>query len=124
MPLRGIMVCRDPTAAGDFRLELALNLAQASKAHLTAVYALPEPRGPAGVGLPPTVLGPVSPAGARAISGQPIGVTLPVAQISREAERADTVEQQSREELTRARWRMAHARPLRPGRTDPAFQGS
>ena len=76
MAPRDILVCIDVTAAGDGRLELALNLAQANKAHLTAVYALPEPRGsavpPAGVGLPPTVLGPVSPEGARAMEGQPI----------------------------------------------------
>jgi hypothetical protein len=48
MALRDILVCLDATAAGDGRLELALNLAQANKAHLTAVYALPEPRGSAG----------------------------------------------------------------------------
>jgi nucleotide-binding universal stress UspA family protein len=93
----------DATAAGNGRLELALNLAQANKAHLTAVYALPEPRGsaawPAGVGLPPTVLGPVSPEGARAIGGQPISAAAPVAQVLREAERADTIEQRFREEL-------------------------
>ena len=103
MALRDILVCLDATAAGDGRLELALNLAQANKAHLTAVYALPEPRGsaswPAGVGLPPTVLGPVSPEGARAIGGQPISAAAPVAQVLREAERADTVEQRFREEL-------------------------
>jgi hypothetical protein len=65
MALCDISVCLDATAAGGGRLELALNLAQTDMAHLTAVYALPEPRGsavpPAGVGLPPTVLGPVSP---------------------------------------------------------------
>jgi hypothetical protein len=103
MALRDILVCLDATAAGDGRLELALNLAQANKAHLTAVYALPEPRGsagwPASVGLPPTVLGPVSPEGARAIGGQPISAAAPVAQVLREAERVDTVEQRFREEL-------------------------
>ena len=101
MGLRDIMVCLDATEAGDGRLELALNLAQANKAYLTAVYALPEPRGssipPAGPGLPPTVLGPVSPDGARAIGGQPSiatsGQTLP------DAERADALEQRFRAEL-------------------------
>ncbi len=103
MALRDILVCLDGTAAGDGRLELALNLAQTDKAHLTAVYALREPRGsaapPAGVGLPPTVLGPVSPDGARAIGGLPISAAAPVAQALREAERADAVERRFREEL-------------------------
>jgi nucleotide-binding universal stress UspA family protein len=102
MALRDILVCIDATAAGDGRLELALNLAQANKARLTAVYALPEPRAsaaaPAGVGLPPTVLGPVSPEGARAMSGQPISA-ITQAEALHEAERADTVEQRFREEL-------------------------
>ena len=101
MGLRDILVCLDATEAGDGRLELALNLAQANKAYLTAVYALPEPRGssipPAGPGLPPTVLGPVSPDGARAIGGQPSiatsGQTLP------DAERADALERRFRAEL-------------------------
>ena len=44
MALRDILVCLDGTAAGRSRLELALNLAQDNKAHLTAVYALLEPR--------------------------------------------------------------------------------
>ena len=102
MALRDILVCIDATAAGDVRLELALNLAQANKAHLTAVYALPELResaaAPAAVGLPPTVLGPVSPEGARVMSGQPISA-IPPAQALREAEQADTVEQRFHEEL-------------------------
>jgi hypothetical protein len=42
MALCDILICLDATAAGDGRLELALNLAQTNKAHLTAVYALPE----------------------------------------------------------------------------------
>jgi nucleotide-binding universal stress UspA family protein len=102
MALRDILVCIDGTAAGDVRLELALNLAQANKAHLTAVYALPEPRestaAPAAVGLPPMVLGPVSPEGARVMSGQPISA-IPPAQALREAERADTIEERFHEEL-------------------------
>jgi nucleotide-binding universal stress UspA family protein len=105
MALRDILVCIDGTAAGDVRFELALNLAQTSKAHLTTVYALPEPRGsaapPAGVGLPPTVLGPVSLDGARAMARQPISAAAPVAQVLREAERVDTVEERFREELQR-----------------------
>jgi len=92
MALCDILVCLDATVAGGGRLDLAFDLAQADKAHLTAVYALPEPRGsaapPAGVGLPPTVLGPVSPEGARAMDGLPISAAAPVAQAVREAERA------------------------------------
>jgi nucleotide-binding universal stress UspA family protein len=103
MALRDILVCLDATAAGDGRLALALDLAQASKAYLTAVYAVPEPRGagvaPAGPGLPPTVLGPVSPDGARAIGGQPARTVMPVEEISRGAERAEAIEQRFREEL-------------------------
>jgi hypothetical protein len=105
MALCDILVCLDATTAGDGRLELALNLAQANKAHLTAVYALPEPRGwaapLAGMGLPPTVLGPVSPEGARAIGGQPISATAPAERVLLEAERVDTVEERFHEELPR-----------------------
>jgi nucleotide-binding universal stress UspA family protein len=103
MGLHDIFVCIDGTAAGDIRFQLALNIAQTSKAHLTTVYALGEPRGsavpPAGVGLPPTVLGPVSPEGARAMEGLPISAAAPVAQVIREAERADAFEERFREEL-------------------------
>ena len=103
MALYDILVSLDATAAGDGRLELALNLAQANKAHLTAVYALPELRGPAvpqpATGLPPTVLGPVSPEGAGAIGGQPVSATAPAERVLREAERVDTVEQRFRKEL-------------------------
>jgi hypothetical protein len=38
MALHDFLVCIDGTAAGDVRFQLALNLAQASKAHLTTVY--------------------------------------------------------------------------------------
>jgi nucleotide-binding universal stress UspA family protein len=101
MGLCDILVCLDATEAGDSRLELALNLAQASKAYLTVVYALPESRGagipPAGPGLPPTVLGPVSPGGAAVIGGQPIIATP--AHDPPDAERADAIEQRFRAEL-------------------------
>lgn len=43
MTLRDILICTDAATAGDVRFELARNLAQASKAHLTTVYALQEP---------------------------------------------------------------------------------
>lgn len=104
MALRDILVCLDGTAAGERRLRLALNLAPAHNAHLTAVYALPEPRGssipPAGVGLPPTVLGPLSPEGAGLIGGLPVSAAAPVVQVVREAERADILEERFRQELS------------------------
>jgi nucleotide-binding universal stress UspA family protein len=102
MPLRDILVCLDASATGGGRLELALTLAQASKAHLTAVYLLSEggwSNAPANVGLPPTILGPVSPEGAAVIGGVPVGAEAAVAQVVRRAEQADSVEQRFRDEL-------------------------
>jgi nucleotide-binding universal stress UspA family protein len=103
MPLCDILACLDATPAGEGRLELALTLAQANKARLTAVYLLPEAgersTPPAGVGLPPTILGPVSPEGAALIGGLPTNAAAPVAQVVRAAERADAVEARFRQEL-------------------------
>jgi nucleotide-binding universal stress UspA family protein len=103
MVLRDIMVCLDTTPAGEGRLELGLNLAQASKAHLTAVYCVPElhapPPLPAGAGLPPTILGPVSPDGAAAIGGEPIPVPISAMPVLAEAEHAEAAEQRFRQEL-------------------------
>jgi nucleotide-binding universal stress UspA family protein len=106
MGLRDILVCLDPTPAGDRRLALALGLAEANKAYLTAVYALPdaEARPPlpagAGLGLPPTILGPVSPDGASAIGGEPMPVPIEVQPILAEAEHADAAERRFRQELS------------------------
>jgi nucleotide-binding universal stress UspA family protein len=103
MDICDILVALDATGSG--RLELALNLAQANKARLTAAYLLPEPGGwstpPAGVGLPPTILGPVSPDGAAAIGGRPASASGPVAQVLQEAEEADAVEDRFRDGLAR-----------------------
>ena len=103
MVLRDIMVCLDGTLAGEGRLELGLNLARASKAYLTAVYCVPElhapPPLPAGAGLPPTILGPVSPDGAAAIGEEPTPVPISAMPILAEAEHADTAEQRFRQEL-------------------------
>ena len=102
MALRDIMVCLDATAASDGRFELALNLALANRAHLTAAYALPKPRGsaapPAGAGLPPTVLSPVSPDGAGVIGGLPPSAA-PEPRVVRDTERAEAAEQRFREML-------------------------
>jgi nucleotide-binding universal stress UspA family protein len=103
MALRDMLVCVDDSAAGKVRFELALNLAQANKAHLTAVYALPELHAvgvpPALPGLPPTVLGPVSPDGAGVIGGEPIATAGSAGQVVPAAERADAIERRFREEL-------------------------
>jgi nucleotide-binding universal stress UspA family protein len=42
MSLKDILVCLDPTAAGEARLRLAAGLASELHAHLSAVYILPE----------------------------------------------------------------------------------
>jgi nucleotide-binding universal stress UspA family protein len=105
MTLRDVLVCLDATAAGDRRLALALDLAHANKAHLTAVYELPEmeppPPLPAGAGLPPTILGPASPDGASAIGGEPIPVPLEVQPVLAEAEHAEAAERRFHQELAR-----------------------
>ena len=54
MALKDLLVCIDPTSAGDGRLKLAFNLARANKAHLSGAYVLKDgetaPRGPSGFG--------------------------------------------------------------------------
>ena len=45
MAIADLLVCIDPTTAGEARLKLALNLARAHKAHLGACYIMPEERG-------------------------------------------------------------------------------
>ena len=103
MALRDLLVCLDGTAAGDGRLALAFSLAQTHKAHLSGLYTLPEPHGgaapPAGVGLPPTIFGPSSPAGETAVGGEPISASAPVAQVLVETERVAVAEERFREEL-------------------------
>jgi nucleotide-binding universal stress UspA family protein len=42
MPLKDILVCLDPTDAGDARLRVAAGLASEHHAHLSAAYILPE----------------------------------------------------------------------------------
>jgi nucleotide-binding universal stress UspA family protein len=103
MAVRDILVCIDGSAAGKLRFELALNLAQAQKAHLTVVYILPETSAskttPVLPGLPPTVLGPVSPDGAATIGGEPIAARLSAGEALPGAEEAAAAEQRFREEL-------------------------
>ena len=50
MAIRDILVSLDPSPAGEGRLRLALGLARTHNAHLTAVYAMADGNGGAGVG--------------------------------------------------------------------------
>jgi len=101
MALKDILVGVDPSTAGDGRLKLALNLVRAHKAHITACYtmraehAAPNPIMP---GVPvnpgPGIL--IAPEG-----GPTLGDTVrpPISPASREAERAEQVEELFRTEL-------------------------
>jgi nucleotide-binding universal stress UspA family protein len=101
MALKDILVGVDPSTAGDGRLKLALNLVRAHKAHITACYimrgehAAPSPIMP---GVPvnpgPGIL--IAPEG-----GPTLGDTVPtpISPASREAERAEQVEELFRTEL-------------------------
>jgi nucleotide-binding universal stress UspA family protein len=91
MALRDILVGLDRSTAGEGRLKLALNLARAHRAHLTACYIMREEHG--GSAGMPVNLGPgiiVAPE-VLAAAGELLPATIPG--ISREAERAENVEQ-------------------------------
>jgi len=101
MALKDILVGVDPSTAGDGRLKLALNLVRAHKAHITACYimraahAAPSPIMPGvPVNLGPGIL--IAPEG-----GPTLGDTVrpPISPASREAERAEQVEELFRTEL-------------------------
>src|SRR5438309_7442214 len=93
MPFKDLLVCIDPTSAGDARLKLAFNMARANKAHLSGAYVLADgntaPRGPSGFGGVPGMTGfteAPSPGGA-------------VSEVFHEAEVADRVECRFKDEL-------------------------
>lgn len=94
MAIKDLLVCIDPTTAGDTRLKLALNLARANTAYLTGTYPLPEAQvarsGATGFGGLPGMSGiaeePASPGGA-------------VSEVFRETEVADRAEHRFKEEL-------------------------
>src|SRR5438105_11889198 len=98
MAFRDILVCLDPTDAGDRRLRLAAAIARAHRAHLSAAYVAAE-----GIaGAPPyDGLGVAAPAGAAGIAegtlvaGMPIpgGQSDATAAPSRAVALADIVEQ-------------------------------
>src|SRR6266404_2384243 len=86
MPLKDLLVCFDRTAAGYARLELAFNLARASRAYLAGAYVLPETH--------------ASPAGSVGFGfAAPAGMTDPGEEavspggVFREAEAAESAEQ-------------------------------
>ena len=96
MPFKDLLVCIDPTSAGDARLKLAFNMARANKAHLSGAYVLADgntaPRGPSGFGGVPGMTGfteAPSPGGA-------------VSEVFHEAEVADRVEYRFKDELRMA----------------------
>ena len=95
MALKDILVGVDPSTAGECRLKLALNLVRAHRAHITACYVTREEHGAPSPILPgPGVL--IAPeAGAAAGDAAP----TPVSPASREAERAEQVEEFFRTEL-------------------------
>jgi nucleotide-binding universal stress UspA family protein len=102
MAIVDILVCIDPTAAGESRMRLGLNLARAHKASLAACYVMAEDRdASAGSGLTGVQVNPrpgvfVAPEVLTA-GGAPAADVLP--QVSREAERAEQVETLFRREL-------------------------
>jgi nucleotide-binding universal stress UspA family protein len=93
MPLKDLLVCIDPTAAGETRLKLAFNLARANKAHLAGAYVLPEGdgarRGPSGFGGVPGMTG---------FTEEP-SPGAAVSEAFHEAEIADRVEHRFKNEL-------------------------
>jgi nucleotide-binding universal stress UspA family protein len=101
MALKDILVGVDPSTAGEGRLKLALNLVRAHEAYITACYIMREEHAApspilAGV---PVNLGPgilVAPE-----AGPTLGDTVPtpISPASREAERAEQVEELFRTEL-------------------------
>ena len=93
MDLKDILVCLDPTAAGEARFRLAAAVARDSRAHLSAAYILPEaipgapPYGTAGVAVP------------TGAAWMPSGAPTSGADTTRGPDLAEIVEQRFREEL-------------------------
>jgi len=101
MALKDILVGLDPSTAGEGRLKLALNLVRAHKAHITACYIMREEHAapsPILAGVPvnpgPGIL--VAPEAGPTLGGT---VPTPISPASREAERAEQVEELFRTEL-------------------------
>jgi nucleotide-binding universal stress UspA family protein len=101
MALKDILVGVDPSTAGEGRLKLALNLVRAHKAHITACYIM---RGEHAAPSPIMPGVPVNPGPGILVApqaGPTLGDTVPtpISPASREAERAEQVEELFRTEL-------------------------
>jgi nucleotide-binding universal stress UspA family protein len=101
MALKDILVGVDPSTAGEGRLKLALNLVRAHQAHITACYIMREEHGAPSPILPGVPVNPgpgvlIVPE-ARSTVGD--AAPTPVSPASREAERAEQVEELFRAEL-------------------------
>ena len=101
MALKDILVGVDPSTAGEGRLKLAFNLVRAHKAHITACYIMREEHA-----APSPILAgvPVNPGPGILVApqaGPTLGDTVPtpISPASREAERAEQVEELFRTEL-------------------------
>ena len=96
MALKDLLVCIDPTSAGDARLKLALNLARSNRAHLVGAYALPQPPAAHGGAIGFGVAPPAGMTGPAQVGTSPGGA---VSEVFHEAEVADTLEQRFKSEL-------------------------
>ena len=101
MALKDILVGVDPSTAGEGRLKLAFNLVRAHKAHITACYIMREEHAAPSPIMPGV---PVSPGPGILVApqaGPTLGGTVPtpISPASREAERAEQVEELFRTEL-------------------------
>ena len=101
MALKDILVGVDPSTAGEGRLKLALNLVRAHQAHITACYVMREEHGAPGPILPGVPVNPGPGILVAPEAGPTLGDTVPtpISPASREAERAEQVEELFRTEL-------------------------
>ncbi len=101
MALKDILVGVDPSTAGEGRLKLALNLVRAHQAHITACYVMREEQGAPSPILPGVPVNPGPGVLVAPEAGPTLGDTVPtpISPASREAERAEQVEELFRTEL-------------------------
>src|SRR5258708_37461436 len=94
MAIADILLCIDPTTVAEGRLKLAVNLAQAHKAHLNTCYIIPEERGTLiGTGIAGAPVLPAAGMGRIAGTLSPGVAAAVVPQVAAEAKPADIVEQ-------------------------------
>jgi len=100
MTLKDILVCLDPTEAGEHRLRLSAAIAREHQAHLSAAYAVPGVPPYQGVGIP-TPTGATEIAQGSIIAGVPLPGAPPIIPYAASpgAELADIVEQRFRAEV-------------------------